>query len=492
MDQLKETKTKQFAELGVAAEDIFREIMRARHLDYVLFSQPSNREYGLTQEELLAAAQKLTAARFGDAPGDAERYARIYTLALSVDPMLFAEAAPVSEATAALMREAVAHAEQAGQTVLFAGAEQYLPCLTDIFVTLRGKRIAVAVADAAWKEPVAMIYARGRAMTMEELAGDTERYDYIFYAGTDDAGSAAYWQTMRGLLAQGGVMEALFPDDLLRAEEGLAWEAFRQAASSLTVASVYHLVDGETERDLVTTGAAEPSGRIVFGELGTEDGLRHYDRAALSREAFAAADSWDYDLYGWNGSEAVQTILAAGLLDPDFAVGSVFRAVPAMKGTLGTYRLIAPEAVTEACVREDLVKETMAADVRRAEAGDLAVVCGPAGFRTAVVPAALSGAAAAEDVMLFRPLDDYTAEYLKAYLDGPMGRLFLDAMSAGGRCRACASRLLRLPIRRASAAQISAVTAMVRKSTAALAAAEADWRKTKRDAVGVMMGRREE
>ena len=91
--------------------------------------------------------------------------------------------------------------------------------------------------------------------------------------------------------------------------------------------------------------------------------------------------------------------------------------------------------------------------------------------------------------MVLRPLEGYTAEYLKGYLDGPIGQLFLDAMSAGGVCRVCASRLLRVPVRRTSAERIGAVTAAVKQSTAALAAAEADWRRVKRDAVGLLMGR---
>lgn len=128
MEQLKEEKIRKFAGLGVAEADIFREIMRARHLDYVLFSQPSNREYGLTQEALFEAAQKLTAEKLGVVPGDVETYAAIYTLALSVDPMMFAETAPVSAVTAALVRRAAAEAEKAGQTVLLrSGAVSAVP-----------------------------------------------------------------------------------------------------------------------------------------------------------------------------------------------------------------------------------------------------------------------------------------------------------------------------------------------------------------------------
>lgn len=491
MDQQQE-KVRQFAAYGVKENEIFREIMRARHLDYVLFSRPesrSNREYGLSQEELYEAAQKLTAETLGAVPGPAESYAAVYTLALSVDPMDFSGADGPSRALAAVLRQAEARAETAGQTVLFAGAERYLARLTEIFVALRNKRIAVALADETWRQPLSLIFGRGRIMTMDDIPGDEERYDYIFYAGADGAETLSFWQAMEDHLADGGVMEALLPSGLLRAEEGPARETLRSMAARRTVSSMYHLVDGEMEEDLVATGGEDRDGRILFGELDCTDGLRRWDRAAISRDAFAAADSWDYDLYGWNGSEAVQTILAAGLLDPDFAVGSVFRAVPAMKGTLGTYRVIPAEAVTDACVREDLVKERPASDVKRVEGGDLLVVKRPGGIRCAVVPDRLAGAAAADGVTVLRPLDRYTAEYLKVYLDGPLGGLFLDAMTTGGACHVCASRLLRLPVRRASDEQIGTLTARVKESTAALAAAEENWRTVKRDAVGLLMGR---
>ena len=120
-----------------------------------------------------------------------------------------------------------------------------------------------------------------------------------------------------------------------------------------------------------------------------------------------------------------------------------------MKGTLGTYPVIRGEAVTESCVRADLVKEEPAADVKRAEAGDLLLTVRGGRLISAVLPETLSGAATAGDVIVLRPVGEYTAEYLKVYLDGPVGALFLDAMSTESGVHACASRLLRVPVRRA-------------------------------------------
>ncbi len=493
VEQRKEDILRRFADLGVGEKDVFREIVRARYLDYVLFRTPetrANQEYGLTQEDLLSEAERLTGEMLGKVPGDVETYALIYTLALTVDPMRYSGAEPASDLLSALVHCVLEQADTLGNSVLFAGADHYLTCLTDIFVTFRERQIAVTVADEAWRKPLSMIYARGRVISTEEVLSGSDRYDYIFYVGEDSADGARLWQDLQGRLTDKGRMDAYLPDNLLRSDDEEVQRILQGMAERCCVSALYHGVDGETETVCIRSGASDKRGRIVFGEIEASDGLRFCGKTALGRDAFAAAASWDCDLYAWNSSEAIQTLFTAGLLDPDFAVGSVFREVPAMKGTLGTYTVISPEAVTESCIRTDLVSEDIAADVKRAAAGDLAAVREADGLRCAVVPKELDGAAAAEGVMLFRPLEGYTAEYLKGYLDGPIGRLFLGTMSADGACQVCASRLLRMPLRRAPAETIGAVTALVRQSTEKLAAAEADWRRVKRDFVGLTMGGR--
>lgn len=482
----KNEKIKQFAEFGVEEKQIFREIMRARHLDNVLFREPKYRDYGVTQEQLAQAAEAMTAEKFGAVP---QPYAYVYSLAMSVDPMLFADGAePVSPAMAAVVDHAAEAALHAENAVLFAGAEQYVKKLTDIFVTLKGRRIDIAVADPVWQEPVAMIFDRGRSLMAEDLYDDTEKYDFIFYAGNPSESSAVLWKRLQDRLVSGGTFMALMPDSLIRSGSETVLSAEKKLCDSYAVSSMYHVADGRTERILITSGGSDPEGRVLIGEADMENGFRGMDKTALSRRDFQTNNIWDYDVYAYNSSPAVQTVLAAGVLDPDFAVGSVFREVQPMKGTAGTYSVIRGDAVTDSSVREDLVKQEPAADVARVCAGDLVMAVSGGRPVLAVVPASMEGAAAAGDVTVFRPLAEYTAEYLKAYLDGPVGQLFLDTMKTGHTCHVTPQRLLRLPLRRAGEAVIGAVTAQVRESTAVLARAEAAWRDVKQGAVGLMMG----
>ena len=44
--------TNTFGRYGVPEENIFQEVMRARYLDYFLFSTPSKAQYGISIEDL--------------------------------------------------------------------------------------------------------------------------------------------------------------------------------------------------------------------------------------------------------------------------------------------------------------------------------------------------------------------------------------------------------------------------------------------------------
>lgn len=484
MDQ-KQEKIRQFASFGVDEGNIFHEIIRARHLDAILFRDPHNRDYGMTQEELAAAAEKLTSEKFGVPP---QPYAYVYTLAMSVDPMLFADAAPVTPAMAAVVDHAIAGARRGEGAVLFAGAAQFVKKLTDIFVALKGRRIDIAVEDLSWQEPVALIYDRGRSMAVEDLYDDTEKYDYIFFAGDDSPRSAELWVKLQGRLNGEGKLEALLPDSLMRSEKPAVREAEKMMAESCAVSSVYHVTDGLTEKLLITSGEKETEGSIVFGEADFDHGFHGYDKAVLSRASFRENALWDYDVYAANSSPALQTILSAGILDPDFTVGNVFKEVRPLKGTLGTYQVVHAASVTESAVREDLVKEEILADAASLRGGDLLMALHDGRLTLSVVPESLEGAAAGPDVTVLRPIAEYTSEYLKAYLDGPIGNLFLGTMQAGRTCYAVPSRVLRLPLRRSSEAVIASLTEKVRKTTGELARAEEKWRQVKREAVGLMMG----
>ncbi len=483
---LKEEKIAQFAALGVSEKDIFKEIVRARYLDYVIFSKRENEEFGLSPEEFREKADALSGETFGHVPEDAERFAYIYTAAMSVDPMLFAEnAGEVSAMTRAILKKGLETAEAlpAGKTVLFAGAERYLPCLTDIFVSLRNKRIAMTIADAEWRETAQKIYARGRAMAPADVSSDTESYDYIFFMGGADDATESLLAALLAHLKDGGAMDALLPREFCTERPVLT-----DLARSYRTEHFCHVTDGETERLYLHIADATADGTILFGE-GTADGesFRMEDRLSMKRADFAAAENWDFDVYAYNGNPTLQAILGAGLLDPDFAVGNRYKAVPKLIGTMGRYPVITAAAVESSGIRAEFVKEEEISDVRRVAAGDLLIAATEDGIATAVVGEEWDGVAVSSELFALRPLEGFTGEVLKAYLDGPVGRLFLETMETGRTWHICHERLLRIPMKNLSDEQIRAVTAAVKDATAKLSAAEETWREVKRAAAKLML-----
>ena len=141
-----------FLRMGVAEKSIFSEIMRARYLDYNLFLNPTNAEYGVTIESLYEN-MKLTSDKFGDYTGNEETYANVYTLALRINPMDFATGVTkAGDDLRGLIEFVISEAKQSGKTILFAGADHYIYMLPKIFYDLNDCRIAVAVKSEVWKK----------------------------------------------------------------------------------------------------------------------------------------------------------------------------------------------------------------------------------------------------------------------------------------------------------------------------------------------------
>lgn len=479
--------TETFGRYGVPADRIFKEVMRARYLDYVLFQDPANQEFGVSIEDLYENMKK-TADRLGMYTGDADTYARVYTLALRVDPMAFARNVPKTPShLKEILQEAVKKAQKAGKTVLFTGADRYLNELALIFGELGGKRIAAALEDASRKPDVQLLFPRGRIMPESELTGDSEKYDYIFNLEEE---SPAHAEKLSHLLAEKGMMDVVMPYSFLEDSTEEAAAARRVFAKSKRLSQYYDAeIDGEEyaflrfEKDEVK--------EILFGEADFDGGcFKGYPRMKMNTEDFLRADDWNYDIYLYNSIPAVQAILCGNILDMDFSLECVCEAVQEDVQPAEVRHLLPAEAVQESGLRKDLMipfhpkKEERGIWTRK---GDLAITA----FGEKVMISVITEdepACAGKGIILFRPKGKYTAEYLKLFLDGPVGHLFLDAMKSGAAYHFTKSRILRIPVPKAEEDTIKKATAICRDITEQLAAAEADWRQAKKESVALMMG----
>ncbi len=472
-----------FARYGVPRERIFEEVMRARYLDYVLFLDPTNVQYGISISDLYEN-MKRTADKLGLYEGDEDTYAKVYTLALRVEPLVFAPDVPrAAKEIHVLLLAALEKAAASGTTVLFTGAEGYLPFAAEIFDKLGGKRVAIAVKNQVWKERLQLLFPRGRAMLESELASDTEKYDYIF---DFERNSVSSIRNLRHLLSEAGAMDVLLPYDLLQVKSE---EAARGAlAAEKRLASFYDTeIEGKEYAFLRFDGKEVET--LTFGEAGFEDGAFYgVDQLTIPTDAFVEAADWSYDLYAYNGSKALQMLLSGNIVSMEHQISKGFMAAPAEKVS-GRYDLVTAEAVAPSGIRMDLVsscvlkEETEAVLLRE---GDLVIAISKDEIHTAVVPGGLT-AFAGKEVLVLRPISTYKAGYLKLYLDGQVGQLFLDTMKTGETYHLTLSRLLRLPMPKADEDTIERADRLCKETTAALAAAEAAWRKAKRDGVALMM-----
>lgn len=476
-----------FQRYGVPQERIFNEVMRARYLDYVLFLNPTNVQYGISIDDLYEN-MKRTADKLGMYEGDADTYAKVYTLALRVEPMAFAPMVPwAGEEMHSLLRTAVKKAAESGNTILFAGADAYLPFLDEAFKELGGKRIAVAVKDADWKERLQLVFPRGRAMVMDELAQDTERYDYIFDVSQEGVAQSAL---LRHILSENGAMDLLVPYEDMLSDKEAAINAKRALASSEKLVSYYDAEIQGDEYAFLRFGASK-SETVTFGESGYENGLFvGYERLQIPMTAFVEADDWNYDLYAYNGDPAIQMLLSGNVLQGDHTIGNEFQVLNRIQLQQGTYSLLKAEAIEESGIRKDLMgsfRIDKEGDQWLAEPGDVVLTIRDGRIYTSVIPKGMQTGISYK-IFALRPQGLYSGEYLKLYLDGPVGQLFLETMKAGETYHITTSRLLRIPLPQASAEKIEMISRLCRQTTDALAQAEASWRKAKRDSVALMMG----
>ena len=243
-----------FAGLGIEKDDIFREIMRAHRVDYILFSDRNNAEYGVTEEVLYEGMKRFTEKELGEFPGDSARYGQVYILSMSANPMDFVDMEMAEDRTSMelLIREIILHAKESGDTVLFAGAESYMKMMPEIFDSLSMKRIAVAVSDPLWKKRLQFLYPQGKFIIMAELQQDQTKYDYIFYfssrAVADKLQSKyqimEYWKNLADRTAAGGQMDAVLPQVLMN-HPGKKIEQVRNEMAARMILSSYYHVSGK-------------------------------------------------------------------------------------------------------------------------------------------------------------------------------------------------------------------------------------------------------
>ena len=479
--------TETFSRYGVPAERIFDEIMRARYLDYALFQNPENQQYGISIEDLYENMKK-TSDRLGMYGGDADTYVRAYTLALRVDPLVFApEYTGRDEEMEALMDEVMTKAENAGDTVLFFGVEKYLSCVSRIFDRLSNKRLAFAVESPAWKKRLQLLFPRCRLMLSSELAEDKVKYDYIF-AAEEERLSSCYIS----LLKEKGSMDILIPYEMMLDERIKSWGKELQSLDKL---SAYYDVACHEREFAFLRLSPEGEGSIAFGNALLSHGqFKGNELFRMTPALFSEADEWNFDVYAYSAFPGLQAILAGNVLHMEHTAGSAFESVKPCPLPAGRYDRLHAGEVRDSGIRKGQEAPALLEGGEEGvllEAGDLALSLYKGKIHAAVVPEGKKFLAG-ENVYALRSLGKYTSWYMKLYLDGPVGQMFLETMRLGEGFCFTLTRFLRMPLPLSDEETIIHAEKMAKEAVLRLAEAEENWQSIKRSAVGLMMGHFEE
>lgn len=479
-----------FAKWGVPENRIFSEIMRARYLDYNLFSNPTNAEYGITIGDLYKN-MKMTVEKMGEFKGDEDTYVDVYTLAMRVNPMDFAEGIKnVSQEMKDLILAVIEKVKSAGQTVLFAGADSYLYMLPQVFYHLSDKRIAVSVNSLEWKKKLSYLFPQGRIMLSDEFNDDSELYDYIFNIERDDL---AHVEELQKHLSKDAILEVLTPLSMIVTENRKSLLVENRLASHKMLEEYYDVsLDNEELAFLKIRNKQVKN--ISFGEACLQNGtIEKYEALKVSTDTFIDAHDWNYDIYRYNGSVALQTLLAADVVDLDYTIRSEYTVLQPENTKAGIYQLLQSNAIIEDIgIRTDLAEKADVPDgklLTLIKDGDLLLFPGAQKIHTAVVYHIYEDTYVPDEIIVIRTKGIYTAEYLKVYLEGPLGQLFIDTMRAGDKLLFQSSRLMRFPLPEATEKSITWITEKCRNAIDQLALAAKEWRNLKNEAVHVMTER---
>lgn len=472
-----------FARYGVPKDRIFNEVMRARYLDYVLFLKPENKEYGVSIEDLYKNMEK-TAEKLGMYEGDADTYVKAYTLALRVEPMVFAPNLPPSpKEVQAIIEEAISTAKEESKTVLFTGIDHYLPYISSIFKKLATQRVAVELQDSSWKSKIQLLFPRGRVMDEEILAHDEEKYDYIFNFETV---SMAHADQLTHLLAENGKMDLLVSNEVL-VKEGEEEKKAKNHFSSLQTLHTFYDVDIAGKEYAFLRFGKEQISELSFGEAAIEnEKFKAYPEMKVPTSLFQEAEDWNYDVYLFNSIIPIQTILSGNVLQMEHQIGSHYyllkkevceeEFLPILgKQSLEGYSIYIPIMPSNAKGKLGIV----------AQKGDLVIAEVNGLVKTVVLEEPYL---VTDDILVLRSFDEYTTYYLKLFLDGPVGELFLSTMKAGNHMHLTPSRLLRIPLPKAERKEIDEITSLCIERMRALEREEKAWQEAKIKSVGLMMG----
>lgn len=327
-------------------------------------------------------------------------------------------------------------------------------------------------------------------MLEKEIFHDEEPYDYIFFFEKD---SLKMVPLLKGHLFENAKMNVVLPYTQITDTAVREQEIKRMIAKEKSLAGYYDF-SFENDEFVLLEIIKGNSGPVTFGEAVIKDDILQKTKLfSIGADQFFEADDWNYDVYAYNSSTALQAILSAHVVDMGTPIEKEFFLVEKEKIFSGRILKVSKAAILEDTgLCADLIEEMSISKPiigTKVRSGDLLLAASRNRVYTAVVYNKQGTMVADAAITVIRSKGKYTGEYMKMYLDGPVGTLFLETIHAGDALGLKSSRLMRIPFLDAPEEGISTVTELCRTSVKELSAAAANWRESKKRAVQLMMGK---
>ena len=312
------------------------------------------------------------------------------------------------------------------------------------------------------------------------------KYDYIFHGTGEGQGEE---RQLLPLLAEKGSMDWILPYDHFTASGDIPDGIRNDVRRDGRLSGYFDLSMGEREYAFLRFDYGKEG--VSIGNMGFAEGkCLFFEQMKMPLSAFQEADEWNYDVYAYNASPALQAILAGNILQMEHTLGQEFDEVRKETLPAGRYQILEAEALTDSEIQKNEGKPVVWDEPREGillREGDLALTLHKGQFH--FIPVGKGEEyVAGKGVFGLRMKGWYTPWFLKLYLDGPVGRLFLETMRSGETYAFSMSRLLRVPLPVSDRQKMEDITETAAKAVSRLAEAEQNWRRVKRESVGMMMG----
>ncbi len=400
-----------YKEAGIESkEQIMRELFRAKAVDMIVSSNPQFRQWGLTAEELFDLMVRHTTPYFGEYPGTADIFVRLYGVSLQTNPFQYGVETGYFDGSAGeewsgIQNEFFAAAIACEGTVLLAGVEQYAGMIDALLQKVKAREIILHTTDAALQDLLKRTYPLLTIIgpDLSEVRADAA------------AGIVKEERQWEQLETAADTAEILFPSSLCSSRQRLAKRperAYMYGAND----TAYYWYGYHDDANMTVCALLEKNGRqawkkTVSAAAGTD--MKHW---IFQQEPSLQPYIENGRLYdGMLLQEIAEIFCGESYTDNQFKEGSVLLAEGSQLTASGLWM---DGAVTADCKDDTYLLED--GDVLAAQSGRY--------IYTAVYHQQELAAAAGSGLIVIRPKMAGWGEYIKLVLDSEPGRAMLHCL----------------------------------------------------------------